>query len=263
MTSARQGRSLGIHLVLATQRPAGVVTADLRANINLRIALRVASADDSRDVIETLDAARIPADGQAGRALCLAGRWPPGRLPDRPCRRSPPGSTASHPRVQVTSLRWTDLCYPRPRAAGRSTGPAAIRPTCPCWSTAIRAATEQERTGRQHSPWLPPLPEQIELGSLTRAVPVPQLGHGTETVAAHLRARRPSPAAAAEPGHLRHRPRRAPARRRGAAVRPYHPAADAGWVAGRPGQPRRRAPVRARRRRRPRRRCPRYRTAVR
>ena len=39
----RQGRSLGIHLVLATQRPAGVVTADLRSNINLRIALRVAS----------------------------------------------------------------------------------------------------------------------------------------------------------------------------------------------------------------------------
>ena len=38
---ARRGRSLGIHLVLATQRPAGVVTADIQANTSLRIALRV------------------------------------------------------------------------------------------------------------------------------------------------------------------------------------------------------------------------------
>ena len=34
---AQRGRSLGIHLVLATQRPSGVVSADIRANTNLRI----------------------------------------------------------------------------------------------------------------------------------------------------------------------------------------------------------------------------------
>ena len=33
---AQRGRSLGIHLILATQRPSGVVSADIRANINLR-----------------------------------------------------------------------------------------------------------------------------------------------------------------------------------------------------------------------------------
>ena len=44
---AQRGRSLGIHLVLATQRPAGVVTADIRANTNLRIALRVTDANES------------------------------------------------------------------------------------------------------------------------------------------------------------------------------------------------------------------------
>ena len=36
-----RGRSLGVHVVLATQRPGGVVTADMRANVNLRISLRV------------------------------------------------------------------------------------------------------------------------------------------------------------------------------------------------------------------------------
>ena len=56
---AQRGRSLGMHVLLATQRPAGVVTGNIRANTDLRIALRVSSEDDSRDVIDSPDAARI------------------------------------------------------------------------------------------------------------------------------------------------------------------------------------------------------------
>ncbi len=56
---AQRGRSLGMHVLLATQRPAGVVTGNIRANADLRIALRVSSADDSRDVIDSPEAARI------------------------------------------------------------------------------------------------------------------------------------------------------------------------------------------------------------
>ncbi len=48
---AQRGRSLGIHLIMATQRPAGVIRDNLRANTNLRIALRVADAADSIDVV--------------------------------------------------------------------------------------------------------------------------------------------------------------------------------------------------------------------
>ncbi len=44
---AQRGRSLGVHLILATQRPAGVVSADIRANTNLRIALRVTDSAES------------------------------------------------------------------------------------------------------------------------------------------------------------------------------------------------------------------------
>jgi len=69
---AAVGRSLGLHLVLATQRPAGVVTADMRANINLRIALRVRDRSDSLDVIDADDAAAIPRD-LPGRALVRCG----------------------------------------------------------------------------------------------------------------------------------------------------------------------------------------------
>ncbi|WP_066043320.1 FtsK/SpoIIIE domain-containing protein [Herbiconiux solani] len=48
---AQRGRSLGLHLILATQRPAGVIKDNLRANTNLRIALRMADADDSSDIL--------------------------------------------------------------------------------------------------------------------------------------------------------------------------------------------------------------------
>ncbi len=57
---AQRGRSLGLHLILATQRPAGVINDNIRANTNLRISLRIADASDSTDVIGTDEAARIP-----------------------------------------------------------------------------------------------------------------------------------------------------------------------------------------------------------
>ena len=56
---ALRGRSLGLHLVLATQRPAGVITGQIRANTNLRIALRMSSDDESDDVVGSPVAAAI------------------------------------------------------------------------------------------------------------------------------------------------------------------------------------------------------------
>jgi S-DNA-T family DNA segregation ATPase FtsK/SpoIIIE len=56
---ALRGRSLGLHLVLATQRPAGVITGQIRANTNLRVALRMAADDESEDVVGSPVAAAI------------------------------------------------------------------------------------------------------------------------------------------------------------------------------------------------------------
>ncbi len=65
---AQRGRSLGVHLILATQRPAGVISDAVRTNTSLRIALRLPDPDDSNDVIDSPAAARIPR-GSPGRAL--------------------------------------------------------------------------------------------------------------------------------------------------------------------------------------------------
>ncbi|MFD0787482.1 FtsK/SpoIIIE domain-containing protein, partial [Micromonospora azadirachtae] len=65
---AQRGRSLGIHLVLATQRPGGVVSPEIRANTNLRIALRVTDSSESQDVLNAPDAATI-SKSTPGRAF--------------------------------------------------------------------------------------------------------------------------------------------------------------------------------------------------
>ncbi|SFC85325.1 DNA segregation ATPase FtsK/SpoIIIE, S-DNA-T family [Nocardioides terrae] len=73
---AQRGRSLGIHLIMATQRPAGVIKDNLRANTNLRVALRMADESDSTDVIGTKEAAAFD-PSIPGRGVAKTG---PGRL---------------------------------------------------------------------------------------------------------------------------------------------------------------------------------------
>ena len=69
---AQRGRSLGVHLLLATQRPAGVVTDDIRANTNLRIALRLQDRTDADDVVGDPAPSRFPV-GAPGRAALRLG----------------------------------------------------------------------------------------------------------------------------------------------------------------------------------------------
>lgn len=69
------GRSLGVHAVLATQRPSGVVTARMKSNISLRVSLRVRDAQDSRDVIDADDAAHLD-PGVAGLGFISTGEAP-------------------------------------------------------------------------------------------------------------------------------------------------------------------------------------------
>ena len=70
---AAVGRTLGVHMILATQRPAGVVNEDILANTNLRVALRVQSRDDSTNVIGVPAASAIGRT-QMGRAYVKLGQ---------------------------------------------------------------------------------------------------------------------------------------------------------------------------------------------
>ncbi|MBX3069799.1 MAG: type VII secretion protein EssC [Thermomicrobiales bacterium] len=57
---AAVGRSLGVHLILATQKPSGIVTDQIRANTSYYLCLRVQSAEDSKEMLKIPDAALIP-----------------------------------------------------------------------------------------------------------------------------------------------------------------------------------------------------------
>ncbi len=61
---SRIGRSLGVHLILATQKPAGIVDDQIRSNSKFAICLKVQDTEDSNDVIKRPDAASLRGAGQ-------------------------------------------------------------------------------------------------------------------------------------------------------------------------------------------------------
>ncbi|MCL2559223.1 MAG: type VII secretion protein EssC [Turicibacter sp.] len=62
---SRIGRSLGVHLILATQKPSGVVDDQIWSNSRFKLALKVATVSDSNEMIKTPDAAHITEPGRA------------------------------------------------------------------------------------------------------------------------------------------------------------------------------------------------------
>lgn len=65
ISAARIGRTLGIHLILATQKPAGVVDAQIWSNSKFKLCLKVQTKEDSNEVIKTPLAAEIVEPGRA------------------------------------------------------------------------------------------------------------------------------------------------------------------------------------------------------
>lgn len=64
VSAVRVGRSLGIHLLLATQKPAGVVDDQIWANSRFRLCLRVERPEDSQEVIKRPDASALTTAGR-------------------------------------------------------------------------------------------------------------------------------------------------------------------------------------------------------
>ena len=64
MSIARIGRSLGIHLILATQKPSGVVNDQIRSNTKFRVCLRVQDKADSMDMLKRPEAVELTDAGR-------------------------------------------------------------------------------------------------------------------------------------------------------------------------------------------------------
>lgn len=168
---AQRGRSLGIHLILATQRPSGVVSSEIRANTNLRIALRVTDAGESQDVLNSGEAAGI-SQSNPGRAYVRLGQnslvpFQSGRVGGR----RPGATVASLPAPWAVAVGWERLGEPLPTRPRAAAAPAEVETDLTGLVTAIREADQQMGIPAQHSPWLPPLPEVLVTGELPRPRP--------------------------------------------------------------------------------------------
>ncbi|WAX56143.1 FtsK/SpoIIIE domain-containing protein [Jatrophihabitans cynanchi] len=152
---ARRGRSLGVHLVLATQRPGGSISAEIRTNTALRICLRVSDPGESRDVIGTDDAAAITPRTPGRAYLQLAGGAP---VPVQVAH------LGGDPYAGVPSVPLDHWRRPAPAPAhaddsGGNDLPAVV--------AALRAAAMRAGIAEPHAPWLPPLPERVKAADLT------------------------------------------------------------------------------------------------
>jgi S-DNA-T family DNA segregation ATPase FtsK/SpoIIIE len=168
---AQRGRSLGVHLILATQRPTGVVNDDILANTNLRVSLRVLDPADSNNIIGSRDAADIPVPLR-GRAYARTG--PQTLVPFQCAWSGAPFARDAGPQAVAVAPFTAGAGGPggasRPAAAppgvgtGGPPGPPDSSPTqLEVMVRACRAADGMLGLPPVRPPWVEPLAEVIEL----------------------------------------------------------------------------------------------------
>jgi len=188
---AAKGRSLGVHLVLATQAMQGKLSPELKNNIDLRISLRQNEPAESVEVLGAPDAAAIPGSLRGrGMILCTkdATRTPhafqSGYLGD-----PPPAVSGSH--LTVRPLAWADLGIERPAAATQSGGDATDQ------ALVIKAIEDAARHIRVTAPYrtlLPALPACVLLERLAEHQTEPPPPNGVPFGLADLPDRQAQPA---------------------------------------------------------------------
>jgi len=164
----RLGRSFGVTLILATQRPSGVVTDQMRSNMKFRICLRVETADDSKEMLGRADGSALPAIG--GRGYVQVGG---GQLTEVQAAWSgaPYDETKADPIYSVDEILETiDKKLDPPRSLlGWLVG---------------AMATEAKRQGipKQFKPWPDPLPKNLPINKPVNAEYMAGAKQGDEVV---------------------------------------------------------------------------------
>lgn len=179
ISASRIGRSLGVHLILATQKPSGVVDDQIRSNTGWRLCLRVQDSHDSTDVIGSPIAADLTGVGrfymQAGGSLLLkvqSGYTGADYAPE----------TAALPSCKAELLDRTGIVLQQ----ADLTKEVSVKTKLTQLSAVTAHLIElNHRASRKAQPlWLPPLEEIIPLASLqqkyaftpTAFTPMPLIG---------------------------------------------------------------------------------------
>ncbi|WP_130810257.1 FtsK/SpoIIIE domain-containing protein [Olsenella sp. Marseille-P4559] len=170
VSAARIGRSLGVHLVLATQKPTGVVSDQIQANSRFRVCLRVADAADSREMIRRPDAAALEGPG---RFILLVG-YDERLVLGQAAWAGGPCAAGSGP-ARDLSVELCDACG----AQLASARPAAGAPAAGTELDAVLAEVRRAAGGRgARRLWLPPLQAHPTVAALRARYPEARAGDG-------------------------------------------------------------------------------------
>ncbi|MDQ0690369.1 FtsK/SpoIIIE domain-containing protein [Arthrobacter sp. W4I7] len=184
MRIAAIGRSLGIHLVMATQRPQGSVTADIRANVTSSIALRVQSDMESSDIISTKAAAGISV-GTPGRAFLARGTEAPREFQTASIGTAPDGSCQAGVVTVLPAVEWlasqgagrAGSGGARKEYRARQQTPAqAARP----WVAMVQHLWHDQKGQAPRRPVAAPLPSTLQAPHSKASLTPPDSGGGTE-----------------------------------------------------------------------------------
>jgi S-DNA-T family DNA segregation ATPase FtsK/SpoIIIE len=167
---ARRGRTLGIHLILATRRPSGVVSEAIKTNANLRIAMRLTDTTDSTDIIDSPLAARI-SKAVPGRGYMRVGHGEPTEF--QTARAGGRRARGEDSEIRLHFVAWDQLGLPWPNPELPS--PARDATDLSELVEAIGAACDQVGVVTPASPWLDPLAERLVLSAAALS---PALGPG-------------------------------------------------------------------------------------
>ncbi|WP_434993705.1 FtsK/SpoIIIE domain-containing protein [Arthrobacter sp. Ld5] len=182
MRIASLGRSLGVHLVLATQRAQGAVTPDMRANITTSVLLRVQTPLESQDLLGTSAAADLPVD-IPGRAFLRRGSEAPVAFQTASASAPPPADHGGGWQDVATHIGGPSA---RPALGGAPDAAGTVRrqPSDTVGDDAVDRAVEALRSvaggGAAHPrrPVLPPLPRALST-TACRAFPPVTAGNDT------------------------------------------------------------------------------------
>ncbi|MEX3615812.1 type VII secretion protein EssC [Paenibacillus glucanolyticus] len=158
------GRTLGVHLILATQKPAGVVDDKIWSNSRFRICLRVQSEGDSRDMLKIPNAAWI---NKPGRGYFQVGSdevfeemqyaWSGAPYIEE---KDTPGAVVIR-EVRING-RTEPLLASNPSIGAHLEVPKQLQ----VFIDHVAEVARQQGIARLQGPWLPPLPESLDLDAI-------------------------------------------------------------------------------------------------
>lgn len=172
---ARVGRSLGVHLILATQKPSGVVDDQIWSNSRFKLALKVADRGDSMEMLRTADAAEIT---QTGRAYLQVGNNEVYELFQTAWSGADYQPEKDHLGIEdhtiylINELGQYEVLNQDLSGLDTAEEIKEVPTELDVIVQEINHLHQQEGIAAVAQPWLPPLKERITLDELEKVVPI-------------------------------------------------------------------------------------------